>query len=115
MTTFLIGFIALPPAALFLGKFLSFSALFYRGWVWLMIVLAVFTALSIAYYLGIVAVMYRRGTTLSLAPAGGSPPRDTALDLAIAASLVIRVGPFFGVDSLLDVIDKAVSSLSFPF
>jgi hypothetical protein len=58
--------------------------------------------------------MYRRGS-LSLAPAGGSPPRDAALDLAIAASLVVGVGSFFGIDSLLDVIDKAISSLSFPF
>lgn len=114
MTTFMIGFIGLPPVGLFLGKFLAFSALFDRGWVWLMIVGAVFTAVSIAYYLGIVAALYRRGS-LSLAPAGGSPPRDTALDLAIAASLVVGVGSFFGIDSLLDVIGKAVSSLPFPF
>jgi NADH-quinone oxidoreductase subunit N len=114
MTTFMIGFIGLPPVGLFLGKFLAFSALFDRGWVWLMIVGAIFTAVSIAYYLGIVATMYRRGS-LTLAPAGGSPPRDAALDLAIAASLVVGVGSFFGIDSLLDVIDKAVSSLSFPF
>jgi NADH-quinone oxidoreductase subunit N len=114
MTTFMIGFIGLPPVGLFLGKFLAFSALFDRGWVWLMIVGAIFTAVSIAYYLGIVAAMYRRGS-LSLAPAGGSPPRDAALDLAIAASLVVGVGSFFGIDSLLDVIDKAISSLSFPF
>jgi NADH-quinone oxidoreductase subunit N len=114
MTTFMIGFVGLPPVGLFLGKFLAFSALFDRGWVWLMIVGAVFTAVSIAYYLGIVAAMYRRGA-LTLAPAGGSPPRDTALDLAIAASLVIGVGSFFGVDPLLDVIDAAVSTLSFPF
>jgi len=114
MTTFMIGFIGLPPVGLFLGKFLAFSALFDRGWVWLMIVGSVFTAVSIAYYLGIVAALYRRGR-LALAPAGGSPPRDTALELAIAASLVIAVGSFFGIDSLLDVIDAAVSSLSFPF
>lgn len=114
MTAFMIGFVGLPPVGLFLGKFLAFSALFDRGWVWLMIVGAIFTAVSIAYYLGIVAAMYRRGS-LSLAPAGGSPPSDAALDLAIAASLAIAVGSFFGIDALLDVIDKAVSSLSFPF
>ena len=64
---------------------------------------------------GIVAVMYRRGASLSLAPAGGSPPRDAALELAIAASLVIAVGSFFGIDSLLDVIDSLLKCVEAHF
>ncbi len=115
MTTFMIGFVGLPPVGLFLGKFLAFSALFERGWVWLMIVGAVFTAVSIYYYLGIIGAMYRRDARLSLAPAGGSPPRDLALEVAVVASLAIAVGSFFGIDSLLNVIDEAVAGLPFPF
>ena len=115
MALFMLGFIGLPPAGLFLGKFLAFASLFDRGWVWLMIIGAVFTAVSIPYYLGVVGSMYRRSSQLSLAPSGGSPPRDRALDVAIAGAVVVGVGSFFGVDSLLDVIDRAVATLPFPF
>jgi NADH-quinone oxidoreductase subunit N len=115
MSMFMIGFIGLPPVALFLGKFLAFAALWDRGWVWLMIIGAIFTAVSVYYYLGVVGAMYSRGTKLALAPAGGSPPRDRALDLAIVASLVIGIGTFFGIDSLLDVIGDAVDFLPYPF
>jgi NADH-quinone oxidoreductase subunit N len=114
MATFMLGFIGLPPTGLFLGKFYAFSALYDRGWVWLMVIGAVFTAVSIYYYLGVVRAMYMRPRAV-LAPAGGSPPRDLALDTAIVASLVVGVGTFFGVDSLIDVCRNAVEVLTFPF
>jgi NADH-quinone oxidoreductase subunit N len=115
MAVFMLGFIGLHPTGIFLGKFYAFSALYERGWVWLMIVGAVFTAVSIVYYLGVVRSVYSRPTRLALAPAGGSPPRDRALDVAIVAALVIGVGTFFGADPLLDVINDAVSTLPYPF
>ena len=114
MTTFMLGFIGLPPTGLFLGKFYAFSALYERGWTWLMIIGAVFTAVSVAYYLGVVRAIYAR-PALAAAVAGGSPPRDTAVDVAIVASLVIAVGTFFGVDPLIDVVTRAVAELTFPF
>ncbi len=115
MTLFMLGFIGLPPTGIFLGKFYAFSALYERGWVWLMIVGAVFTAVSIVYYLGIVRAMYSRPVSLALAPAGGSPPCDRALDVAIAGALLVGVGTFFGVDPLIGVIEDAVSVLSYPY
>ena len=60
MATFMIGFIGLPPTGLFVGKFYAFSALYERGWIWLMVLGAVFTAVSIYYYLGLVRSMYMR-------------------------------------------------------
>jgi NADH-quinone oxidoreductase subunit N len=115
MAVFMLGFIGLPPTGIFIGKFYAFSALYERGWVWLMIIGAVFTAVSIAYYLGIVRAVYSRPSRLALAPAGGSPPRDLALDVAIVAALVVGVGTFFAVDPLVNVIEDAVSSLPYPF
>jgi NADH-quinone oxidoreductase subunit N len=114
MATFMLGFIGLPPTGLFVGKFYAFSALYDRGWIWLMVIGAVFTAVSIYYYLGVVRAMYMRPRAV-LAPAGGSPPRDLALDTAVVASLVIGVGTFFGVDPLIDVCRDAVEFLTFPF
>ncbi len=58
MTLFMFGFIGLPPAALFIGKFYVFSAAVDRGWAWLAIVGAVATAVSVYYYLGVVRAMY---------------------------------------------------------
>jgi len=115
MATFMLGFVGLPPTGLFLGKFYAFSALYDRGWVWLMVLGAVFTAVSVAYYFGVVRAMYLRGARVALAPAGGSPPRDLALDAAVVASLAIGVGSFFAVSPLIDVVRDAVDFLPFPF
>ena len=58
MAIFMFGFIGLPPAGLFLGKFYAFSAAVERGWAWLAIVGVVATVVSIYYYLGVVRAMY---------------------------------------------------------
>ena len=115
MATFMLGFIGLPPTGLFLGKFYAFSALYDRGWVWLMVIGAVFTAVSIYYYLGVVRAMYMRPRLTAAAVAGGSPPKDLGLDVAIAGSLVVGVGSFFAVDELIDIARDAVDFLTFPF
>ena len=114
MATFMIGFVGLPPTGLFLGKFYAFASLYDRGWIWLMIIGAVFTAVSIAYYLGVIRAMYMR-PQLTAALAGGSPPRDLALEAAIVGSLVVALGTFFGADELLNVASDAVDFLPFPF
>ena len=115
MATFMIGFIGLPPTGLFVGKFYAFSALYERGWIWLMVIGAVFTAVSIYYYLAVVRAMYMRGARLSPVPAGGSPPRDTAIGTVVAASLVVAVGSFFAVDQLIELARDATEFLPFPF
>jgi len=59
--------------------------------------------------------MYMRPTSAraDLVVAGGSPPSDQALELAIAAAVAVVVGSFFFVQPLVDVAGKAVSFLSF--
>ncbi len=115
LAVFMLGFIGLPPAGLFLGKFYAFAALYDRGWVWLMIVGAVFTAVSIYYYLAVVRSTYARGSRLAAVPAGGSPPRDLALDAAVGLCLVVAVGSFFAVDELIQLARDAAQVLGFPF
>jgi NADH-quinone oxidoreductase subunit N len=115
MAVFMLGFIGLPPTGLFLGKFYAFSALYERGWIWLMLIGAVATAVSIYYYLSVVRAMYTRAGGLVAAPAGGSPPRDVALETAIALALIVAVGSFFAVDQLIELARDAVSFLPFPF
>jgi hypothetical protein len=53
----------------------------------------------------------RSATELTLAPAGGSPPRDTPLGVAIAAAFAVTVGSFFFVQPILDAASDAASFL----
>ncbi|HEX5468515.1 MAG TPA: NADH-quinone oxidoreductase subunit N [Gaiellaceae bacterium] len=114
MTLFMFGFIGLPPAGLFIGKFYAFSAAVDRGWAWLAIVGAVATAVSIYYYLGIVRAMYFQPGEVRVAPAGGSPPRDVPLGGAVLLAVVVTIGSFIAAQPLLDIANDAVAFLPFP-
>jgi hypothetical protein len=48
-----------------------------------------------------------------LVVAGGSPPGDLGLDIAIGAAVVVTVGTFFFVQPLIDLAGKAAASLPF--
>ena len=111
---FMFGFVGLPPAGLFLGKFYAFSAAIERGWTWLAIVGIVATVVSIYYYLGLVRMMYMQPPELRLVPAGGSPPRDPALAATVAAAAVVTIGSFVAAGPLIDVMRDAVAFLGFP-
>jgi NADH-quinone oxidoreductase subunit N len=116
MSLFMFGFIGLPPAGLFLGKFYAFSAAVDRGWTWLAIVGVVATVVSIYYYAGVVGAMYfRRTIEVRMAPAGGSPPRDWALSATILGAVVVTIGSFIAAGPLLDIARDAVSFLEFPY
>ncbi len=113
MTLFMFGFIGLPPAGLFIGKFYAFSAAVDRGWAWLAVVGAIATVVSIYYYLGVVRAMYFQ-PTVRVAPAGGSPPRELALGTSVALAVVVTIGSFIAAPPLLDIATDAVSFLPFP-
>jgi NADH-quinone oxidoreductase subunit N len=114
MALFMFGFIGLPPAGIFLGKFYAFSAVVDRGWAWLAIVGVVFTAISVYYYAGVIRAMFMQPRELTVAAAGGSPPPDRLLVTAVAASVVVAVGSFVFADPLVDIARDAVASLPFP-
>ena len=96
------------------GKLFVFSAAYDAGDWWLVLLGVAATAVSLGYYLNVVRWLYMRsGAELRLAPAGVSPPRDPALSIAIAASVVVTVGSFFVVQPILDLASDAASSLPF--
>jgi len=131
MWTFMLGFAGLPLTGGFVGKFYVFSAAYRHGWIWLVIVGVVATAVSLYYYLGVVRAMYmRRPEELQLAlaadagakpqhppsdaasvVAGGSPPPERLLQAAVVACLVVTVGSFFAVQPLIDVAKRAANAL----
>jgi NADH-quinone oxidoreductase subunit N len=114
MTLFMFGFIGLPPAGLFIGKFYAFSAAIDRGWAWLAIVGAVATAISIYYYLGVVRAMYFQPAQAPVAAVGGSPPRDLALGGSVLLAVVVTIGSFIAAQPLLDIARHGVDFLPFP-
>lgn len=113
LATFMFGFIGLPPAGLFLGKFYAFAAAYERGWTWLVVVGVVATAVSAYYYLGVVRALYMQ-RELRLAPAGGSPGADAPLTAVVVVALVVTVGSLIAADPLVEIARDAVSVLGFP-
>jgi NADH-quinone oxidoreductase subunit N len=112
MWIFMLGFAGFPLTGGFVGKFYAFSAAYDRGWVWLMIVGIVATLVSLYYYLGIVrAMFFRSPAELQLLPAGGSPPREVALQVGVGLALAVTIGSFFAVQPLIDLARHAVAPL----
>jgi NADH-quinone oxidoreductase subunit N len=112
--TFMLGMAGFPFTGGLFGKLFVFSAAYDAGEWWLVLIGVAATAVSLAYYLNVVRWLYMRsGAELRLAPAGGSPPRDSALGIAIFASFVVTVGSFFVVQPILDAAGDAASSLPF--
>jgi NADH-quinone oxidoreductase subunit N len=112
----MLGFAGLPLTGGFVGKFYAFSAAYDRGWTWLVIVALVATAVSLYYYFGLVRAVYMRSPAgVGLAPAGGQPPRELALQTAIFGCMVVTVGSFFFVEPLIRICRMAADSLNYPF
>jgi NADH-quinone oxidoreductase subunit N len=116
MWTFMLGFAGLPLTGGFVAKFYAFSAAYERGWIWLVVVGVIATAISLYYYLAVIRAMYMRpAEELQLAPSGGSPPPERLVQGAVAGALIVTVGSFFAVQPLIDLAKDAATSLTFPF
>jgi NADH-quinone oxidoreductase subunit N len=112
MWTFMLGFLGFPLTGGFIGKFYVFAAAYDHGFWWLIVVGVVATMVSAYYYLGIVRAMYfRESAELTLAPSGGSPPRELVLSAGVAICLVVTVGSFFAVQPLIDAAKVAAHAL----
>jgi NADH:ubiquinone oxidoreductase subunit 2 (subunit N) len=114
MWFFMFGFAGLPLGGGFIGKFYVLAAAYDHGWTWLVIVGVLATLVSLYYYLGVVRAMYMRPPEeLRLAPAGGSPPREPLLHIAVGAAFVVSVGSLFAVSPLITLAKHAATALPF--
>jgi NADH-quinone oxidoreductase subunit N len=114
MWAFMLSFAGLPLTGGFFGKFYAFSAAVERDWTWLVIVGVIATAVSLYYYLAVIRSMYMRSEAeLQLAPVGGAPPRDVALQFGVGVCLAVTVGSFFAVQPLAELAERAAQSLPF--
>jgi NADH-quinone oxidoreductase subunit N len=114
MWIFMLSFAGFPLTGGFVGKFYVFAAAYDRGWIWLMLVGIVATLVSLYYYLAVVRAMYFRSPAeLQLLPAGGSPPRESTLQIGVGLALVVTVGSFFAVEPLIELARDAAQTLAF--
>jgi NADH-quinone oxidoreductase subunit N len=113
--TFMLGMAGFPLTGGLFGKLFVFSAAYDAGDWWLVLIGVVATAISLGYYLNVVRWLYMRAGAeqMQVAVAGGSPPRDSALDVAIAAAVAVTVGSFFVVQPILDAASDAAGALPF--
>jgi len=111
MWIFMLAFAGLPLTGGFVGKFYVFAAAYDAGLWWLVLAGVIGTAISLYYYLAVVRALYMRMPEVRLAPAGGSPPRETVLQTSVLACLAVTVGSFFAVQPLIDLAEKAAAQL----
>jgi NADH-quinone oxidoreductase subunit N len=97
MLLFLLSLGGIPPTAGFMGKLYLFAAAVQAGYVWLVVLAVVMSAVSLYYYLRIVLQMYLRdGDGAEGAPLVRAPWTERAIMACAVAVLVIGVypGPF---------------------
>ena len=111
MWVFMLAFAGFPLTGGFVGKFYVFTAAYDAGMWWLVVAGVIGTAISLYYYLTVVLALYMRMPEVRLAPAGGSPPRETMLQGTVVACLAVTVGSFFAVEPLIDLAEKAAAQL----
>jgi NADH-quinone oxidoreductase subunit N len=94
MLLFLLSLTGIPPTAGFVGKFYLFAAAVDAGYIWLVLIAVINSAISLYYYMRVVMVMYMR----ELPPQGIALSRSPGLYLALflAAAVTLLLGIFPG-------------------
>jgi proton-translocating NADH-quinone oxidoreductase chain N len=90
MLIFLFSLSGIPPTAGFIGKFMLWGSAIDSGLVWLAVLFALNSALSLYYYLRVIMYMYVRE------PAGAkiAEPKGYVLAMVVALVVVIWIGVF---------------------
>lgn len=90
MLIFLLSLTGIPITAGFVGKFFLFGAALEQGWVWLLVVAALNTVVSLYYYMRVVVHMYLRE------PKDGEAA-DIEAPLALRVALLLALFGTFGI------------------
>jgi NADH-quinone oxidoreductase subunit N len=93
MLLFLLSLTGIPPTAGFVGKFYLFAAAVEGGYIWLVLIALVNSAISLFYYMRVAAAMYMRelpSRGLALSP---SLALHAALALAAFGTLLLGIYP----------------------
>jgi NADH-quinone oxidoreductase subunit N len=108
LTLFLLSLIGIPPTAGFVGKFALFASGVRAGYVWLVVIGVLNSALAAYYYLRLIVFMYMREPAAG-GPAALAPSFAGCLALIVALWGVMQLGVFPA--PLLDLAQSAVAPL----
>lgn len=92
MIVFMFSLTGIPPTAGFMGKFYLFASAISAGYMWLVIIAVIFSAISAYFYLRIVMYMCMREPRQTVA-LSTSPSIGLALAITLAGVIVIGVLP----------------------
>jgi len=94
MALFMLSLAGVPPLAGFVGKFYLFSAALNAGLVWLVIIAAINSAISVYYYTRVIVEMYaREGEGVSVKRIGTRPALLLSLAVGVAGTILIGLFP----------------------
>ena len=110
LTIFMLSLIGIPLTGGFLGKFYLFTAAVKANLIWLVVLAVVNSALSVAYYLRVVKVMYMSESRnkVVLAPV----PASLAFVLTLTALVTVVLGVY--PSPVLDFAARAALPVSLP-
>jgi len=93
MLLFLLSLTGIPPTAGFVGKFYLFAAAVEAGYIWLVLIAVVNSAISLFYYMRVVVAMYMRDLPPQGLALNTSSTLRVALLLAAAGTLLLGIFP----------------------
>lgn len=93
MALFMLSLAGIPPTAGFMGKLYIFTAAIKSGYIWLVILGAVNSVISIAYYLRVIVVMYFQQPAPGFATPASTAAMSIAMTLAAAGVLILGIFP----------------------
>ena len=94
LAVFLVSLTGLPPTAGFIGKLYLFAALLNHGWVWLAVVGALNSVISLYYYVRIFRNMYLRSSEQQVAPLDFTMMQKATVLVLLVPTLLL--GLYFG-------------------
>ncbi|GAB6888093.1 NADH-quinone oxidoreductase subunit N [Desulfothermus okinawensis JCM 13304] len=106
MAIFLCSLMGLPPTGGFMAKFAVFSSAVREGYIWLVIIGVLNSAVAAYYYLRVIVVMYTRPETMEkLGSPAGSIYNAIGLIISLTGTLILGIVPY----RVLEMAIKAVS------
>jgi NADH-quinone oxidoreductase subunit N len=93
MLLFLISLTGIPPTGGFTGKFYLFAAAVEGGYIWLVLIAVINSAISLYYYMRVAMVMYMRELPVQGIALSQSPALYLGLFLAAAVTLLLGIFP----------------------
>jgi NADH-quinone oxidoreductase subunit N len=93
MLLFLLSLTGIPPTAGFVGKFYLFAAAVEAGYIWLVLIAVVNSAISLFFYMRVVVAMYMRDLPPQGLALSTSSTLRVALLLAAAGTLLLGIFP----------------------